>query len=353
MMLTRAGPTLVTWLACCPVLVACHLDVSIGADRIAPGPGSGSGGTAGAGGQGATDEYGWAPELCPPRSGWIPTASRGINFTHAIDEDRNGTWWTTYDVGQAGDWFQLDLGATAIVGSVIMYTGVTADWPQSYLVELSEDGAAWTEVGRGVGVQASVMTFPARRARYIRVTYLEGRGGFPWSISDMMVSCSSVEGVVGPTIVRGTGDGDGLLGHYYSGTDLGNAGGLPVLTRVDPVLDFLWFDASPAEGVVPNDQFSVRWTGWLEPELSGDYTLLADVDDGIRLWVDQALLIDDWRMDWALRTASTAAYLEQGQRYEIVVEMFEQDAYSAIRVLWESEAVPRQVIPQGALHSAP
>jgi hypothetical protein len=44
---------------------------------------------------------------------------------------------------------------------------------------------------------------------------------------------------------------------------------------------------------VPIDFFSVRWTrnAWLQ---AGTYRVSVDVDDGIRLWIDGALLIDAW-----------------------------------------------------------
>ena len=46
----------------------------------------------------------------------------------------------------------------------------------------------------------------------------------------------------------------------------------PVLTRIDPKIDFQWWDGTP-DPRIPNDDIGVRWTGFLAPPISGTYRL--------------------------------------------------------------------------------
>ena len=83
----------------------------------------------------------------------------------------------------------------------------------------------------------------------------------------------------------------GWRGEYFNNVDL--AGGA-VLVRSDPAIDFNWDGGSPAPGVVNADDFSVRWTRapYFAP---GVYRFTARVDDGVRLWVNNRPVIDQWR----------------------------------------------------------
>jgi beta-glucosidase len=60
----------------------------------------------------------------------------------------------------------------------------------------------------------------------------------------------------------------GLKGEYFAAADFT---GQPVVTRVDPQIQFDWNAASPASGV-PMKAFAVRWTGTLTPPGPGRYT---------------------------------------------------------------------------------
>ena len=87
-----------------------------------------------------------------------------------------------------------------------------------------------------------------------------------------------------------TAAGDGLKGDYYAGVNFERY----VLTRRDTLVNFEWQGASPG-GRVPAEEFSVRWTGWLVPPVSGHYVLHLRIDDGVRLWVDGRQRLNEWR----------------------------------------------------------
>jgi len=119
-----------------------------------------------------------------------------------------------------------------------------------------------------------------------------------------------------------------------------------VLTRIDPEVDFLWGNGSPA-GVSVN-LFSARWTGELDVPVSGLYSFSTNTDDGIRLWVDEELIIDNWTDHGATVDRSKSVELA-GERYSIRMEWYENDGDAVAQLYWESPCIPRQIIPQAAL----
>ena len=79
-------------------------------------------------------------------------------------------------------------------------------------------------------------------------------------------------------------------GFYFANRNLQ---GNPALVRDDPAIDFAWGKNSPGAGI-PADDFSARWTRWLFIDTPGNWTLTTINNDGVRLFVDDALVIDAW-----------------------------------------------------------
>jgi beta-glucosidase len=120
------------------------------------------------------------------------------------------------------------------------------------------------------------------------------------------------------------GGESGLKGEYFSNQDLE---GTPALVRTDPHVHFDWGEGSFAAGQ-PVDHFSARWTGYFIPKQSGDYAFFTSADDGVRLYIDDERVIDDWLpQSQTLETAMK--HLDAGQSYKIRLEYFE-DVGSAI-----------------------
>ena len=107
-----------------------------------------------------------------------------------------------------------------------------------------------------------------------------------------------------------------MQGVYYNGTGLS---GTPLLTRIDPTINFDLSWHSPAPGIVPQDNYSVRWTGQVQALYSENYTFYTTSDDGIRLWVNGVQLVNDWMNQDATEYSGTIA-LTAGQKYNIVIE---------------------------------
>jgi hypothetical protein len=106
--------------------------------------------------------------------------------------------------------------------------------------------------------------------------------------------------------------------------------GSPMLVRNDPEIRFNWGAGAPALGL-PADNFSARWTRTLSFN-EGTYIFNAVVDDGIRLYVDNVLIIDRWST--GPHQASVVHYLPAGQ-HELRVEYYDESGEANIHLWWE------------------
>lgn len=79
-------------------------------------------------------------------------------------------------------------------------------------------------------------------------------------------------------------------GEYFNNKELS---GPAALVRDDASISFDWNQGSPMGGVIATDNFSVRWTRNLNMS-AGRYRFTVATDDGVRLWVNNALIIDNW-----------------------------------------------------------
>ncbi|MCL7452075.1 MAG: PA14 domain-containing protein, partial [Anaerolineae bacterium] len=117
----------------------------------------------------------------------------------------------------------------------------------------------------------------------------------------------------------------------WKGEYFGNIGlsGNPVLIRNDKGIDFNWGGGAAAPGL-PADNFSVRWTRQLHYP-AGYYRFFVEADDGVRLWVDGHLIIDQWRDGPTSLTGEI--YLNEGQ-HQVRMEMYERFGGALARMWW-------------------
>ncbi|OHB76050.1 MAG: hypothetical protein A2Z25_17245 [Planctomycetes bacterium RBG_16_55_9] len=97
------------------------------------------------------------------------------------------------------------------------------------------------------------------------------------------------------SLAGATNGAEGLLGQYYewSGTPPTEPWGTPVMERLDSMVNFNWAGNAPDPTVAANN-FAVRWTGEVVIPTSGTYTFHTQTDDGVRLWVNNRSIIDNW-----------------------------------------------------------
>ncbi len=142
------------------------------------------------------------------------------------------------------------------------------------------------------------------------------------------------------------GTGSGLTGNYYNNVSLTGA---PALTRVEQV-NFNWGSGSPGTGVNA-DNFSVRWSGFVEASTTGTYRFRTVSDDGVRLWVSGVQLINNWTDHGATTNTSGTVSLVAGQRYPITMEFYEKGVYAVARLRWRTPGATSYVaIPANRLY---
>lgn len=95
-------------------------------------------------------------------------------------------------------------------------------------------------------------------------------------------------------------------------------------------------------------QFSTRWTGTLTVPRSGDYTLCTRSNDGVRVWLDQQLLIDNWNEHSVTEDTATVS-LSAGQARPLKVEFFYAGGDVTMQLLWSGPGRKKQLIPTTAL----
>lgn len=122
---------------------------------------------------------------------------------------------------------------------------------------------------------------------------------------------------------------DGLMGTYYRGAHFDH----PVLTRQDSAINFNWSAGSPAAGI-PADRYSVRWTGTLRAPVSGSYHFSAQASEGIRVWVDNQLVVESWPSGRAKHFEGSLT-LQAGRRYDVWVDYYNGRASGKVKLLWE------------------
>jgi PA14 domain/FG-GAP-like repeat len=140
------------------------------------------------------------------------------------------------------------------------------------------------------------------------------------------------------------GTGTGLLGQYYNGVNFESL----QLTRIDPAITFNWGVGSPG-GSLNADEFSVRWTGKIQPKYSETYTFYTASDDGIRLWVNGQQLINNWTPHGVTQDSAIIT-LVAGQKYDIKLDYYEDKGETAVGLSWSSISQAKEVIPQSQLY---
>jgi len=156
---------------------------------------------------------------------------------------------------------------------------------------------------------------------------------------------------VGPTL----GSGDGLQAEYFDGQELA---GDPIAVVVARQVAFqrqgwdgrfLWGGVGDNQG----DNYSCRWTGFLQPTTSEEYTLTYEVNDGGRVWLASKLVIDAW--DKPQTASASVGKLEAGRKYPIRIEhhkgTFDATRDWKAKLSWETPTIAKQLIPPTAFYT--
>jgi len=151
-------------------------------------------------------------------------------------------------------------------------------------------------------------------------------------------------------------DGTGLRGEYFhwSGSAPPNRETVAfndlVLTRIDAEINFYWNPGPDPPPGLNYDNFSVRWEGYIKAEYSEPYTFVTGSDDGVRLWVNGQLIIDNWTDHDRMEDTSDPMDLVAGRTYPIVLEGYENGGEAEWQLYWQSPSTPRGIVPQRVLY---
>jgi alpha-D-xyloside xylohydrolase len=200
-------------------------------------------------------------------------------------------------------------------------------------------GLAWRAHDEGyVMMRGLAMDFPDQTAlRKVDDTYMFGPAFLVQPITRSTLYPETPPATTIPASALRTPQGEpGLQLDYFSGMGLEK----PASTTVDGPVDHDWPPAplgSVPPGLTSLNQFSARWRGSLVAPESGEYEIGLEGDDGFRLWLDDKLVVDEWK-NGAPRYQSTRVKLTAGQRLRLRIDFY-QDAYGRkLRLAWRTPA---------------
>ena len=139
----------------------------------------------------------------------------------------------------------------------------------------------------------------------------------------------------------------GLQGTYYDDKSLSSL--TSVTTRIDPTVDLdLDADVTPSGTALTHSiDYSVRWQGFVKPRYTETYTFYVRADDGVRLWVNNVLLIDKWT-DQTTEWSGTLE-LEADELYQLRLEYYQNDLRATAQLSWSSASQAKEIVPSSRL----
>lgn len=311
----------------------------------------------------------WFQSRCPAIAGWISAGLLAIqgNISNLpvvavappppqeTFPDWRGSYFANRDLARSPTFVRNDTQISFDWGGGSPGSGLPADnfsvrWerqinfsPGIHRFTLRVDDGARLWVGntlllddwRESSVRTLTADLPLSGVQTVRVEYFEA---FNQAVAQL-----TIEQVGGAPVAPPPGAGATPLqpnstdwaASYYSNIDLS---GNPAVVRFEPrtpnPLDRNWGLGSPAPGQVPDDNWSARFVGvW--PFAAGDHTFRAISDDGIRVFINDIPIINEWR-DGHKEVQNTFRQLGPGN-HTITIEFYERGGAAYATVLWFRE----------------
>jgi hypothetical protein len=162
---------------------------------------------------------------------------------------------------------------------------------------------------------------PERDKRTQVISYLNAKeadaAGLNKYIENYMPNVFTLNGCR-PVKQNDGGYNTGLLGEYYRTV---NFTGTPIVIPNDSI-NYNWFKGPPPRmpSGFPATNFSVRWTGRFKSPVTGPVTFIAEHDDGVRFWMNDSLLLGNYK---ANTQQSVTVNLVAGEYYPIKIEYYQ------------------------------
>ncbi len=95
------------------------------------------------------------------------------------------------------------------------------------------------------------------------------------------------------------------------------------------------------------EYFSIRWSGSIKAPKTGLFTFHVLSDDGVKLWVNYELIINQWADHEATAFTGTI-FLKEGEFYDIRIEYYNSIVHSVFDIKWE---IPAEIYEMFDHHS--
>ncbi|MBW6537234.1 MAG: glycoside hydrolase family 3 C-terminal domain-containing protein [Mariniphaga sp.] len=161
--------------------------------------------------------------------------------------------------------------------------------------------------------------------------------------SHLAEGVSNLHPIPGEFLVTENGE-PGVVGEYFDNARLE---GEPVFTRLDKNIDFYWESHAPSP-VLPDDDFSIRWTGYLVPPVSGIYRIGSWGMPTFDIWLEGEKILR-FNSEHHAAHHEKAVELEAGKKYKFVFEYKNWHGDGDARFLW---AMPNPDMLQEAVDVA-
>ena len=170
--------------------------------------------------------------------------------------------------------------------------------------------------GNGNG-KINILEGIKQKAGNVKVLYAAGAG------------IRSDDWVVVPAVSLHYNKETGLHAEYFNNVTLA---GTATLTRTDQQINFGW-TLFPPDPKLDLDFYSARWTGKITSPKTGNYKIGLDGNDGFRLYINNRLIIDNWKKQ-TYSTLLTDYYFEKNKEYDIRIEFFEPNGNAHLKLIW-------------------
>ena len=248
------------------------------------------------------------------------------------EAERLGGNLVTINTAQEENWLRQNFGLTEG-----FWTGLNDAETEGTFEWASGEGVGYTNWASGEPNDGDGAT----TQDYVRMNYSSTRQWNDLSADATWQGIIEIGGYNGPA----DGQGNGLKGEYYNNIDFTDL----QLSRTDATVNFDWQDGSP-DARIGSDTFSVRWSGRIEPRYSERYTFQTTSDDGMRLWVNDQLIIDKF-IDQGPTAHTGEITLTAGQQSDIRLEYYENQGGAVSQLSWSSASQVQEIVPQSQLYS--
>jgi alpha-D-xyloside xylohydrolase len=145
------------------------------------------------------------------------------------------------------------------------------------------------------------------------------------------------EPIPGARLLDSSGHPGGLTGSYFAD----GAFGRRIAEQVDERVDILPTGPFTTNAAIQHElpergNFSVRWDGSVQPEISGDYQFQTYSDGDCKLWIDGRLVADHSRQGWLPWYDLARVRLEAGRSYRLRLDWVKNDNPPAMQLRWKT-----------------